>query len=127
MPGLGERIGGGPRLAQGVARVPHHVGDVVDRRLGGDEGVDDGVSAVRAGRHQVAGGDHAGHLGSEGRLVDVVGPAHVAGLDGQMELVADIGPGVATAGGRSVAGPGVGIGGVALTTVGADAEAPWPS
>ena len=75
-----------------------------------------------AGRHQVAGRDHAGDLGAEGGPVDVVGPAHVSGLHGQMELVADVGPGVAIARGRAVAGPGVGIGGVALATVGTDAE-----
>ena len=48
----------------------------------------------------------------------MIGPAHVSGLDGQVELVADVGSGIAVAVGRAVSGPGVGVGGVALAAVG---------
>ena len=55
-------------------------------------------------------------------LVDVVGPLHIPGLHGQVELVADVGPGRTGVGGGAVSGPGVAIDGVQVAAVAADAE-----
>src|SRR5580704_7398483 len=120
--GLREWIGGRPGLAQRVARVPNHVIDVAYGLLRSDQRLDDGVSPVRSGRHQVAGRDQTRDLGSQGGLVNMVGPAHVSRLDSQMELIADIVSGIPVARCRSVPGSGVRVGGIALAPVGADAE-----
>ena len=77
------------------------------RLLGRDQVIDDGPAPVGAGRDQAQAGDDAGHLVGQGHRVDVVGPAHVAGLDGQVQLVADVRPGRAAVGGRAVPGPGI--------------------
>ena len=77
---------------------------------------------MRAGRDEREAGDHAGDLVGEGGLVDAVGPLHVAGLDGQMQLVADIRSGRAAVGGGAVPGPGVPVDGVLVAAVGTDAE-----
>ena len=120
--GLGQRVRGGRRLTQRVAGVPHHVGEGTALPCCLKKCVDDGSAPVGAGRDQVAGGDHPRDLGAQGGPVDVVGPADVSGLDGQVELVADIGTSRTAVGGRSVPGPGVGIHGVLLATVGSDAQ-----
>src|SRR3974390_127005 len=102
-------MGGGPRLAERVAGVPEHLGEVLALFLGGEEGVDDGPASVGAGGEQADRGDHRGGFGSQGGPVDVVGPAHLSRLNGQMELVADVGAGRTAVGGRAVAGSSVGV------------------
>ena len=52
----------------------------------------------------------------------MIRPSHIAGLHRQVEFVTDIGTCRAAVRGRSVARSGVGVGGVALSTIGTDSE-----
>jgi hypothetical protein len=45
---------------------------------------------MRSGGHERKAGDDAGDLVGQDRLVHAVGPAHVTGLDSQVELVANV-------------------------------------
>ena len=119
---LCQRMGRGLGLAQGVARVPDHLVDRVTRALGGNEALHHGPGPVAPGGHQVARGDHPGHFRIESGAIVIVGPADLSSLDGQVELVADVGPGRPTVGRRAVTRTGIGIRGVALPTVDPQSE-----
>ena len=110
------------RLAERVPGVPDHIGELLTILFGLKQGRDDGSTSVGACRNQIAGRDHSGDFGSQGGPVDVVGPAHISGLDPEVEFVTNIGTCRSAVGGRAVSGPGSGVHGVLLATIGSDAQ-----
>ena len=120
--GLGERPLGGVGTTVGVAGIPHDLVERLAGLLGGDEVADDGVGSVGSGGDEVEVGDDPGDLGTEGRLVDAVGPLDRARLDDEMKLVAHVRAGRPGVGGGAVPGSGVSVNGVDLPAVGSDAE-----
>jgi hypothetical protein len=89
----------------------------VSTLLGGDEGIDDGAATVGARWHHIECRDHSWHFRIKGGSVDVIGPADVSGLDGQVKLVANVGTRWSAVGCRAVPGSSVGVCGISLTTV----------
>jgi hypothetical protein len=89
----------------------------VTTNLGSDEAIDDGAATVGARGHHIECRDHSGHFRIKGGSVDVIGPADVSGLDGQVELVANVRTRWSAVGRRAVPSSGVKVCGVALPTV----------
>jgi len=87
-----------------------------------DEVVDDRSPAVGAGRVEGEAGDDTGRFAGERDLVDVVGPSDVAGLRGEVELVADVRTRRAAVGGGTVSGSSVAVDRVDVAAVAAATE-----
>jgi hypothetical protein len=87
------------QLAEPITRVPDHIGIGEPACLAATRSSTMAPPRMGASRLQAQAGNDTGDLVRQGHLVDEFAPADVAGLHGQVYLVADVRSGWAIVGG----------------------------